>query len=435
MSTTSKLTYLENTKNQIKEALNNLGASIIDSDTFRSYVEKINEIYDDYPKVEGEGNNIELSNTKKGKMLFKYKGYTFQKTTTGKNFFKASSSNYTQGLTITHDTTTGEITFGGTTTGSYPTLSNFTNANVPAGEYTFSIDKALPYNLSLRLVNSNGQHPTTITIPSGSLYASATTSYNAVRLEIVYSINTSGVAVPTTTIKPMLESGPTATSFEPYTNGPSPNLSYPQNIEVVTGTQSITISNEDGTQTTIKNVNLGNIELCKIDTYQDRIYKQNDKWYLEKQIGKIVLNGSETEWSSGGNYNGIYQFDYSNSSIKSLTQDSNVSLYSNYFGTTSTWGNSWEKNNIALHRVNFNRIRYQTSECVTLEQFKAWLNTHNVITYYLLATPTTTEITDSTLLSQLEEVDNLFSFDNVTNIKITGNESVVLNAKALKKFI
>ena len=41
-------------------------------------------------------------------------------------------------------------------------------------------------------------------------------------------------------------------------------------------------------------INLGDIELCKIGDYQDRIYKDNGKWYIEKQIGKVVLNGSES---------------------------------------------------------------------------------------------------------------------------------------------
>ena len=41
-------------------------------------------------------------------------------------------------------------------------------------------------------------------------------------------------------------------------------------------------------------VNLGDIELCKIGDYQDKIYKNNGKWYLNKQIGKVVLDGTQT---------------------------------------------------------------------------------------------------------------------------------------------
>ena len=50
MATIDKLEYLEETKEEIKIELNKLGCEITDDDTFRSYVEKINELYADYPQ-------------------------------------------------------------------------------------------------------------------------------------------------------------------------------------------------------------------------------------------------------------------------------------------------------------------------------------------------------------------------------------------------
>ena len=49
MATIDKLNYLNETKQQIKSALNDLGAEITNSDTFRSYVTKINDLYEEYP--------------------------------------------------------------------------------------------------------------------------------------------------------------------------------------------------------------------------------------------------------------------------------------------------------------------------------------------------------------------------------------------------
>ena len=61
--------------------------------------------------------------------------------------------------------------------------------------------------------------------------------------------------------------------YEPYTGGiASPNPEYPQEIEVITGENTITISNEDNTQSQIFNINLDNLELCKNNDYQDYIY-------------------------------------------------------------------------------------------------------------------------------------------------------------------
>ena len=52
MATIDKLNYLNETKEQIKDALNDLGAEITDSDTFRSYVGKINDLAEEYPTEE-----------------------------------------------------------------------------------------------------------------------------------------------------------------------------------------------------------------------------------------------------------------------------------------------------------------------------------------------------------------------------------------------
>ena len=184
-----------------------------------------------YKSISGNGNVTIEDALNKYLKDYRVYGNTYQNSTTGKNLFKASSSNYPQGLTITYNSNTGEISFGGTTTGSYPTLSNFTGANVPPGEYTFSIDKPLLYAIGCRFRNSNGQYPTVVTIPSGELSRTVTVSYNAVRLELVYNVSTTDIQVPQTTIKPMIESGTSATEFEPYTGGhPSPNPDYPQEI-------------------------------------------------------------------------------------------------------------------------------------------------------------------------------------------------------------
>lgn len=59
MATIDKLNYLNTTKGLIKDALNDLGAGITNDDTFRSYVDKINEIAEEYPTetTQTEGGN------------------------------------------------------------------------------------------------------------------------------------------------------------------------------------------------------------------------------------------------------------------------------------------------------------------------------------------------------------------------------------------
>ena len=61
MATIDKLNYLNETKSQIKNALNDLGAEITSDDTFRSYVTKINELSEEYP-TEAQIQSIQLQN-------------------------------------------------------------------------------------------------------------------------------------------------------------------------------------------------------------------------------------------------------------------------------------------------------------------------------------------------------------------------------------
>jgi hypothetical protein len=76
LTTLSKLEYLDETKAQIKTALNQFNAGITDEDTFRSYVSKIDDIYDGWPKVTGSGTSVTITNTRKAKMNIDLKGNT-----------------------------------------------------------------------------------------------------------------------------------------------------------------------------------------------------------------------------------------------------------------------------------------------------------------------------------------------------------------------
>lgn len=145
-------------------------------------------------------------------------------------------------------------------------------------------------------------------------------------------------------------------------------------------------------------------ELCKIGTYQDVIYKQNNKYYMEKQIGKVVVNGESSEgWTK---LNNCFQTSGElPSDIKAI--GSTLNALSNHFkyeywasGITSNMTNNCFGWNSAKKLT----MRYDT--CSTANDFKTWLQSNNVIIYYQLATSTTTEITETTLISQLEAIYN-----------------------------
>ena len=162
-------------------------------------------------------------------------------------------------------------------------------------------------------------------------------------------------------------------------------------------------------------------ELCKIENYKDRIYPLNGKWYLEKKIGKVVLDGSESGWHTSSLSITGYKSYYVDSSVR-INQDV-FSGKCNYFEFKSY--NDW----IGLLEATFIETTYQAigirvveTLAPTLEDFKTWLSTHNTIAYFVLATPTTEEITESNYPTLYNQLNNIKLFEGINHITMT-NES------------
>lgn len=137
-------------------------------------------------------------------------------TVRGKNLFKVErGEGVERGLTVNRNEVTGEITYSGTANANSPWLADFRNVSYEPGTYTFSLDKPLNYAVWMRLYDENGAYPVTATITSGYKSRTVTVDYEIKRVNILINKNAQAV-VPETTIKPMLEKGSSATSFQPY---------------------------------------------------------------------------------------------------------------------------------------------------------------------------------------------------------------------------
>ncbi len=159
-------------------------------------------------------------------------------------------------------------------------------------------------------------------------------------------------------------------------------------------------------------LSLGDIELCNISDYKDKIYSQNGKFYLEKKTGKVVLDGSENVSRVLTNISGNYRFSITGPT--DMKKNVNVALIpaglviSNKFVEISN-SDSYNVDSINGILVRMNNTNNFIINCIetqtyTVEQFKEWLSTHNTKIQYVLTTPTTTEITQEnypTLYSQL----------------------------------
>ena len=170
------------------------------------------------------------------------------------------------------------------------------------------------------------------------------------------------------------------------------------------------------------------IELAKIGTYQDRIYKSGDDWYIEKNVGKITLDGTET-WTSGGTFTNAPNYCV----IQTTTYDSLLSTvvpaladyFTNYSASTLYAGMpAFNEARFSVGSGGNNKIRLavptslldMTDTTTQASSFDTWVTAHNVTIYYALATPSTTQITDSTLINQLEAIVQTELYTGQNNI-------------------
>ena len=367
--------------------------------------------------ITGEGTDLELVNTEEdGSFIdLELKGNTFQQAYSGKQLFDKDNANIincsvnSSGITATSAARTIYIPCEKNTT---YTISKIQSARFRCGTTIDTPDAGVAF---ANYISSDNSTSITITTDATSNYIFAfiyiSTVDTLTEQQILDSIQ--------------IEKGSTATEYEPYVGGtPSPNPDYPQDIKVVTGNCSVTISNEDNTSSQIYPINLGTIELCELDQFQDYIYKDSGKWYIHKEIGKVVLDGTET-WA-------LTNTQPNNTTYKSMAHNftgkipGNTNMLMTHFtnmGTSSTnliknANSEFFWNNPSTNNVQGGVVT--TSQ--TVADFKTWLSTHNTEVYYVLETPTDTEITDATLISQLNALGDATTYLGTTNIITSGSD-------------
>lgn len=188
-----------------------------------------------------DGVNIRLDYDDKRNFSYRVEGNTYQETTTGKNLCKPIATATKQGMTLTNNND-GSYTLNGTASAN--TSFYITGLNYPAGTYTLSLN-----NLG---TNSNGAFYIQAEATGGSIRRTfgtingtqtGTTTNPITAWSIVVP---SGLSLSNFKFKPMLESGSTAHTFEKYTGGQaSPNPSYPQEVQTITGRQQISVAGKN----------------------------------------------------------------------------------------------------------------------------------------------------------------------------------------------
>ena len=254
-----KLVYLDGTREQIKENLNKFGSNITENDTFRSYSNVINDIYDKLPKVSGNGSNFTLENAQNGKLdSFGMDGNTEQTTYSGKNLLgltagQTDTINNVE-ITITED---GYAKLNGTASANINKVYNWVinGSTYSPQQYTYSsnyVSGTASINFAINVRSGETQTSTSNQFNPSSLYindtlrtTTFTPSGSGYITGIQFIIN-SGVTFNNFIVKLQIEKGSSATDYEPYVGGtPSPNPDYPQDVKVVENEQIVNVTGKN----------------------------------------------------------------------------------------------------------------------------------------------------------------------------------------------
>lgn len=371
-------------------------------------------------EVSGSGTNIELDGTISGGAIesVELDGDTQQTTYSGKNLYEGSPNfNSFSGISAWED--------GGTYNGM-PVIKRaaawsgaYRLINIEAGAtYTFSAwvksDEARP--VAIYAIGSGA----TATITPNNKNITTTTSWE--RVSFTFTCSTSGTvalrfentSASTTNYTYIsgyqLEKNSNMTPFEPYVGGTaSPNPDYPQEVQTVTGRQVVTIS-DGGSQSQEYEINLGDIELCKIGTYQDYIYKSGGDWYVHKEIKKLDMS-TITNWQARGVAGDFYRTQMNTT----YGVQKGIKLYSNIFTYSAT---SWSILGFGINNSNDMWIHTGDSTLVLQDNVPQWLADRGAIMYGVLVTPTDTQITNATLIAQLNALNAGTTYDDTTIITV-----------------
>lgn len=303
----------------------------------------------------------------------KYAGDTYQQTYSGKNLFDVNGDfNYgntnhkttssgdgtlTSTANLTSSRSSGQKIEGLVANTTY-TLTATIDSYTGTGKPNAGIIQVMNSSGSLSVIK-NIQFAVASGIPN-TVSGSFTTPADVSAIWVSFNGDTtpgSGVAASATFSQIQIEQGSQPSSYEPYTGGiPAPSPSFPVQINVATGAQTISIT--DGANTQIFTINLGSTELAKINAYIDYVYPSSGGWYIHNDIGKIASYNGET-----------------------ITTD--------YMSTTGQL-------------------------------------TTGATVYYVLSSPTDTQITDTTLISRLDAVHEWLTRYGY-NATVTGNLPIIID--------
>jgi len=317
-----------------------------------------------------------------------YKDYFLK--TSGKNLIPTSdiirtSGTVSNGVTFTRNSD-GSITANGTATSAISIYINADYTELSAGTYTFSDSVPSGESGTTYFLYADVRHVDGTSWDAYNFSTANTTTGMTQDIPGAFIFKTrivvrNGQTLNNVVFKPMLKKGTTALPYEPYGSG---------------------------------------------------------EWYKYSQIGKAILNGTENGWTRSGattedffvgalplKLNGLY-----NKFQTSQLWKTNRFV----FGGLGRDGTFLGYNGNEATGHDLIGFTIKSSIANTIEDFKNWISSNNIVFYYILLNSACTKITYEPLLEQLEAFYNAKSKNSQTNITQENNDlPFIIDSTMLKE--
>ena len=268
----------------------------------------------------------------------------------------------------------------------------------------------------------------TLTATGGTFTIPSTSQYNKIAILFYANYNGTGSVnnyVDYTNI--MLEESSTAHEYIPY--------GYYMRVKV---------TNEDGTQENQVLIDMGiyesgvltgYYELCKIGNYKDTLsIDSSGNCVINKNVGKVVLNGSES-WTSSSLATNTWYSPTTNA-INPTTTDTTLYSISNYY--ESKYRDNIGSSNYGLAISNSSsgkgNVLLRNTDISSASNLKTWLQSHNTNVYYVLNTPETINLSN-TQIPLFDGINHITLVDLGTETKITYNLSTYMSRSINEEYL
>jgi len=176
------------------------------------------------------------------------------------------------------------------------------------------------------------------------------------------------------------------------------------------------------------------IELNKIGTYQDYIYKDSGKWYLHKEVGKYQFKASDN-WYGPIYYNSNQNIRWNKDpQVLGIDIKYDELIYCNLLTyAIPSQATSTGNDNLIVSNSGW-AVSITYGGATDRATMNSTFENKGMYFYYVLNTPTEEEITNTTLINQLETLKGAMSYEGQTNISQVNNDlPFILKVKGTKE--